>query len=60
MQTIQSKLLAIHALTTDTFQYDFDFGGPHFEFGRPIFMLKVEDGQTPPVNRSYSIASPQQ
>lgn len=59
MQTIQSKLLAIHALTADTFQYDFDFGGPHFEFkAGQFFMLKVEDGQTPPVNRSYSIASP--
>ncbi len=58
MQTISSKLLRAEKLTSDVYHYEFDFGGPFLDFiPGQFFMLKVEDGQTPPVNRSYSIAS---
>lgn len=59
MHKISAKLLQKEELTHDVYQFDFDFGGEPFPFkAGQFFILNVEDGQEPPANRSYSIASP--
>ncbi len=58
MITFTSKLLRALPLATDVFQYDFDFGGQSVDFfAGQFFMMKVQDGKEPVVNRSYSISS---
>ena len=65
MKTLNCKLLRKNALTHDVFEFDFDFGegldplegAPAGYQAGQFFTMKVADGQSPPANRSYSIAS---
>ena len=58
MKKFASKLLKKEFLTNDVVHMDFEFseGFVPYEAGQ-FFILKVADGQVPPVNRSYSVAS---
>lgn len=58
MQTIHPTLKAITPLTEDVFEYTFDWNREPVDFkAGQFFMLKVQDGKEPKVNRSYSTAS---
>ncbi|MBT5824026.1 hypothetical protein HOH67_02750 [Candidatus Peregrinibacteria bacterium] len=58
MNTIKPKLVSVEKLTSDVFHYEFAFEAEPVDFTPgQFFILKVEDGKEPPVNRSYSIES---
>lgn len=58
MKKFQAKLDKITQLTSDVFHYDFSYVGDKIPFiPGQFFMLDVEDGQKPPLKRSYSVAS---
>ena len=58
MKKFKAKLEKITQLTSDVFHYDFSYVDEAVEF-KPgqFYMLEVNDGQKPPLKRSYSVAS---